>query len=99
MAYAAGRKKFEPFGDVVIRAGRVSYMLPVLEAVLDLLNRPQRAAPDAAARSGPDYTREGPRSAHHLPGNVRALLLERNRYLKQAAEQELPVPAGKERSP
>jgi radical SAM superfamily enzyme YgiQ (UPF0313 family) len=33
-AYAAGWKKFEPFWDWVIRAKRVSGMLPVLEAVL-----------------------------------------------------------------
>ena len=34
VAYAGGWKKFEPMWDLVIRAGRVSRMLPVLEAVL-----------------------------------------------------------------
>ena len=34
LAYAGGWKKFESLWDVVIRAGRVSRLLPVLEAVL-----------------------------------------------------------------
>jgi radical SAM superfamily enzyme YgiQ (UPF0313 family) len=34
MAYAGGWKKFEPLWDWVIRAGRVSHMLPVLENLL-----------------------------------------------------------------
>jgi radical SAM superfamily enzyme YgiQ (UPF0313 family) len=34
LAYAAGWKKFEPLWDLVIRAKRVSYMLPMLESVL-----------------------------------------------------------------
>ena len=34
IAYAAGWKKFEPFWDWVIRAKRVSAMLPMLEAIL-----------------------------------------------------------------
>jgi radical SAM superfamily enzyme YgiQ (UPF0313 family) len=38
-AYAAGWKKFEPLWDLVIRAGRVSRMLPVLEAVLTSFGR------------------------------------------------------------
>ena len=49
IAYAAGWKKFEPLWDLVIRAKRVTAMLPVLERVLtgfgsvdtvDLLRRP-----------------------------------------------------------
>jgi hypothetical protein len=54
VAYAAGRKKLEPFWDAVIRLRRVSGMLPMLEAVLgsgravrsgrrgQVLNRAQR---------------------------------------------------------
>jgi hypothetical protein len=34
LAYAGGWKKFEPLWDWVIRARRVSRMLPLLEAVL-----------------------------------------------------------------
>jgi radical SAM superfamily enzyme YgiQ (UPF0313 family) len=34
LAYAAGWKKFEPFWDWIIRARRVSNMLPMLEAIL-----------------------------------------------------------------
>ena len=34
MAYAGGWKKLEPLWDLVIRAKRVSALLPVLEAVL-----------------------------------------------------------------
>jgi radical SAM superfamily enzyme YgiQ (UPF0313 family) len=34
-AYAAGWKKFEPLWDLVIRAKRTAFMLPVLEAVLN----------------------------------------------------------------
>jgi len=34
LAYAAGWKKLEPLWDLVIRAKRVSYMLPILESVL-----------------------------------------------------------------
>jgi hypothetical protein len=33
-AYAAGWKKFEPLWDFIIRARRVTYMLPVLESIL-----------------------------------------------------------------
>jgi hypothetical protein len=32
--YAAGWKKFEPLWDLVIKARRVSHMLPVLETIL-----------------------------------------------------------------
>ena len=34
VAYAGGWKRFEPLWVLVIRAGRVSRLLPVLEAVL-----------------------------------------------------------------
>jgi radical SAM superfamily enzyme YgiQ (UPF0313 family) len=34
VAYAAGWKKFEPLWDLVIRARRVPYMLPLLERIL-----------------------------------------------------------------
>jgi hypothetical protein len=34
LAYAAGWKKFEPLWDLVIRAGRVAHMLPLLEHIL-----------------------------------------------------------------
>jgi radical SAM superfamily enzyme YgiQ (UPF0313 family) len=34
VAYAAGWKKFEPMWDWVIRARRVAYLLPMLEAIL-----------------------------------------------------------------
>jgi len=34
VAYAAGWKKFEPMWDWIIRARRVSRLLPVLEAIL-----------------------------------------------------------------
>jgi radical SAM superfamily enzyme YgiQ (UPF0313 family) len=34
LAYAAGWKKFEPAWDVVIRAGQLTHMLPLLETIL-----------------------------------------------------------------
>jgi radical SAM superfamily enzyme YgiQ (UPF0313 family) len=46
LAYAGGWKRFEPFWDVVIRAGRVSRMLPLLEATLDAYGRARRRDPD-----------------------------------------------------
>jgi radical SAM superfamily enzyme YgiQ (UPF0313 family) len=39
VAYTAGWKKFEPLWDWVIRAGRISGMLPLLEMVLSGLSR------------------------------------------------------------
>jgi radical SAM superfamily enzyme YgiQ (UPF0313 family) len=39
LAYAGGWKKFEPLWDAVIRAGRVTRALPLLEAVLDAPRR------------------------------------------------------------
>ena len=45
VAYAGGWKKLEPLWDLVIRARRVSSLLPVLEAVLDGARvTPRRAA-------------------------------------------------------
>src|SRR5207253_6921997 len=38
-AYAAGWKKFEPLWDFVIRARRVTMMLPVLETILTEFGR------------------------------------------------------------
>ena len=35
VAYAAGWKKFEPFWHLILRAKRVSWMLPLLEAILE----------------------------------------------------------------
>jgi hypothetical protein len=39
VAYAGGWKKFEPLWDWVIRAKRVTHMLPVLESVLSGFGR------------------------------------------------------------
>lgn len=51
VAYAGGWKKFEPLWDLVIRARRISHMLPVLESVLTGFGR-------HPARSGTDSTNE-----------------------------------------
>lgn len=48
MAYAGGWKKFEPLWDWVIRAKRVTHMLPVLEAVLSGMGK---VKPTAAVES------------------------------------------------
>jgi hypothetical protein len=58
-AYAAGWKKFEPLWDLVLRAQRVSCMRPVLERVLQGVDRrrqTQRAGPVAYAAPSPDLT-------------------------------------------
>lgn len=52
LAYAAGWKRFEPLWDWLIRAKRVTHMLPVLERVLHGRAR-HRPAPDLAPRSRP----------------------------------------------
>jgi len=53
-AYAAGWKKLEPLWDLVLRARRVAYMRPVLERVLEgLERRPERRRVDWATRSTP----------------------------------------------
>jgi radical SAM superfamily enzyme YgiQ (UPF0313 family) len=39
LAYAAGWKKFEPLWDLVIRARRTAWMLPVLESILSEFGR------------------------------------------------------------
>jgi radical SAM superfamily enzyme YgiQ (UPF0313 family) len=39
LAYAAGWKKFEPLWDLVIRAKRTAWMLPVLESILSEFGR------------------------------------------------------------
>jgi radical SAM superfamily enzyme YgiQ (UPF0313 family) len=51
VAYAGGWKKLEPLWDLVIRTRRVCRMLPVLEAVLEGLERPPAGKP--AARREP----------------------------------------------
>jgi len=53
MAYAGGWKKFEPLWDWVIRAKRVSQMLPVLETVLGGWRGRPRDVATAAAIDGP----------------------------------------------
>lgn len=52
VAYAGGWKKFEPLWDLVIRARRVSHMLPALEAVLTGLGRHAASDRPGAARPG-----------------------------------------------
>jgi len=47
VAYTGAWKKFEPLWDWVIRAKRVSRMLPLLEAVLAGVGRPLRVKPTA----------------------------------------------------
>jgi radical SAM superfamily enzyme YgiQ (UPF0313 family) len=47
LAYAAGWKKFEPLWDLVIRAKRTAWMLPVLESILSEFGR--RSALSVAA--------------------------------------------------
>jgi radical SAM superfamily enzyme YgiQ (UPF0313 family) len=42
LAYAAGWKKFEPLWDLVIRAKRTAWMLPVLESILSEFGRRSR---------------------------------------------------------
>jgi radical SAM superfamily enzyme YgiQ (UPF0313 family) len=59
VAYTAGWKKFEPLWDWVIRARRISGMLPLLEAVLAGLGRspiqgqPEHSSTPAALASSP----------------------------------------------
>jgi radical SAM superfamily enzyme YgiQ (UPF0313 family) len=66
LAYAGGWKKLEPLWDLVIRAKRVSALLPVLEAVLDegkgtarASRHGSRVAPDAPAEGLPELVSEG----------------------------------------
>ena len=61
VAYAGGWKKLEPLWDLVIRAKRVSSLLPVLETVLDEGKGTARASrgglhasPDSPAESLPE---------------------------------------------
>jgi radical SAM superfamily enzyme YgiQ (UPF0313 family) len=49
VAYSAGWKKFEPLWDLVIRAKRVSHMLPILEQVLNRGDTRDRCASPTAA--------------------------------------------------
>jgi radical SAM superfamily enzyme YgiQ (UPF0313 family) len=65
MAYAGGWKKLEPFWDFVIRARRVSSLLPALESVLTGFGRERR--PPAAVSAGSD--RPVAKVAPRLVGN------------------------------
>ena len=57
--YAAGWKKFEPLWDVVIRAKRLAWMTPLLEAVLSRITRRETEQAGPAARhEGPTGSRE-----------------------------------------
>jgi radical SAM superfamily enzyme YgiQ (UPF0313 family) len=56
-AYAGGWKKFEPLWDLVIRAKRVSAMLPVLESVLD---KGRGAAPPRSTSLTPTFVADTP---------------------------------------
>jgi radical SAM superfamily enzyme YgiQ (UPF0313 family) len=51
-AYAAGWKKFEPLWDFIIRTRRVARMLPLLETLLDDLQRSRNPATAAAKITG-----------------------------------------------
>jgi radical SAM superfamily enzyme YgiQ (UPF0313 family) len=67
VAYAAGWKKFEPLWDWIIRAERVSGMLPLLEAVLAGMDRP--SSQEQARHSGRlvlDGRRQGIKPAWRL---------------------------------
>ena len=61
MAYAGGWKKFEPLWDFVIRARRVTRLLPVLEAVLAGFGK---HAPKPGARAKVQFGSEA--SSHTL---------------------------------
>ena len=50
VAYAGGWKKLEPLWDLVIRAKRVSSMLPVLESVLSAFGKRAKQRGDAAVQ-------------------------------------------------
>jgi hypothetical protein len=60
MAYAGGWKKLEPFWDLVIRAKRVSALLPALESVLAGFNPSPRGCPPRSATSRPTDAAERP---------------------------------------
>jgi radical SAM superfamily enzyme YgiQ (UPF0313 family) len=67
VAYAGGWKKLEPMWDLIIRAKRVSALLPVLEAVLDQGKGTDRAScpGPAAAPDFPAQSLPTPRLAIH----------------------------------
>jgi len=50
VAYAGGWKKLEPMWDLVIRARRVSSLLPVLESVLSAFGKRSSQLPDSSNR-------------------------------------------------
>ena len=66
VAYAGGWKKFEPLWDTVIRAGRLTNMLPVLESVLTGFGKhtPGRTLNGAAGGSRAPSTVESLRRSH-----------------------------------
>ena len=54
LAYAGGWKRLEPLWDAIIRARRVSAMLPLLEATLDAFGRARRDEGSEHARARED---------------------------------------------
>jgi len=74
VAYAGGWKKLEPLWDLVIRAKRVTALLPVLEAVLDEGKGTARASRHGL-RTAPDTPAEGfPEPVSHRVQAGRALM-------------------------
>lgn len=72
-AYAAGWKKFEPMWDWVIRAKRVSNLLPVLEGVLDSCGRDKVNAKPALADNSRVANPEKRRQSHLVAQEISAL--------------------------
>ncbi len=58
VAYAGGWKKFEPLWDWVIRAKRVTHMLPVLEAILNGFGRYLPQQPESKGNRGVELEQE-----------------------------------------
>jgi hypothetical protein len=71
LAYAGGWKKLEPLWDLVIRAKRVSALLPVLESVLTGFGRERRVDRSDAqpAQQAPPGERGGFEHLHRLGGS------------------------------
>lgn len=55
VAYAGGWKKCEPLWDWIIRAKRVTTMLPLLETVLEGRKRPAKVLPEAVPQAEEQY--------------------------------------------
>jgi radical SAM superfamily enzyme YgiQ (UPF0313 family) len=64
LAYAAGWKKFEPLWDMVIRARKVSRMLPFLESILD------GAGSNRAAK---EHRSDGKNNASCIDNSIRSI--------------------------